>query len=228
MHELERKLPEQSARRAELDRCGKVLSQTRLSKNKIYSLHEPDVSCIAKGKDHKKYEFDSKVSFAITKTTNVIVSVIAFKGNPCDEDTLKDTLNFHQQITGIRAKETTVDRGYRGRKVVDGTVIQTPSQPKSKDSACRKQLARMRFRRRAAIEPIFVHAKQDYRMARNYLRRFVGDQINALMAASAFNFRRWLLKVKLLPSLLADWVYQYLIRTGLLRSDGLKWSLVLL
>ena len=224
VRELERKLPEQSAWRAELDMFGKVLSQTRQSKNKIYSLHEPEVSCIAKGKDHKKYEFGSKVSFAITKTTNVIVSVVTFKGNPYDGDTLKETLDFHQQITGIRAKEATVDRGYRGRKMVDGTVIQTPSPPKSKDSAYRKQQARIRFRRRAAIEPIFGHTKQDHRMARNYLRRFVGDEINALMAAAAFNFRRWLRKVKLLPDFLAEWLSQYLLTTGLLRFDDLKWS----
>jgi IS5 family transposase len=228
VRELERKLPEQSAWRAELDMYSKVLSQTRQSKNKIYSLHEPEVSCIAKGKDHKKYEFGSKVSFAITKTTNVIVSVVTFKGNPYDGDTLMQTLDFHQQITGIRAKEATVDRGYRGRKMVDGTLIQTPSPPKSKDSAYRKQQARIRFRRRAAIEPIFGHTKQDHPMARNYLKRFVGDEINALMAASAFNFRRWLRKVKLLPDFLANWVSQYLLTTIRTQFDALKWSLAVL
>ena len=213
VRELERKLPEQTGWQGELDLFRKVLSQTRQSKQKIYSLHEPEVSCIAKGKDHKKYEFGSKVSFAITKTTNVIVSVVTFKGNPYDGDTLKDTLDFHKQITGVRAKEATVDRGYRGRKIVDGTIIHTPSPPKSKDSAYKKQQARIRFRRRAAIEPIFGHTKQDHRMAKNYLSKFTGDEINALMAASGFNFRRWLRKVKLLPNLLYEWLYQYLLRT---------------
>lgn len=217
VRELERKLPEQTKWLADLDLYRKVLSQTRQSKNKIYSLHEPDVSCIAKGKDHKKYEFGSKVSFAITKTTNVIVSVVTFKGNPYDGDTLKDTLDFHQQITGQRAKEATVDRGYRGRKIVDGTLIHTPATPKPKDSAYQKQKARIRFRRRAAIEPIFGHTKQDHRMERNYLKRFVGDEINALMAASAFNFRRWLRKVKLLPNFLSQWVTQFVHRTIIIR-----------
>lgn len=210
VRELERKLPEQTGWRSELELFGKVLSQTRQSKNKIYSLHEPDVSCIAKGKDHKKYEFGSKVSFAITKTTNVIVSVVTFRGNPYDGDTLKDTLDFHERITGVRAKEAAVDRGYRGRKTVDGTLIYTPAPAKKQDSAYKKKQARTRFRRRAAIEPIFGHTKYDYRMARNYLKHFAGDEINALMAASAFNFRRWLRKVKLLPDFLFDWVAQYL------------------
>lgn len=126
VRELERKLPKQSAWRADLDMLGKVLSQTRQSKNKIYSLHEPEVSCIAKGKDHKKYEFGSKVSFAITKTTNVIAPVGTFKGNPYDGDTLQRTLDFHQQITEI------IDRGYRGRKIIDGTIIHAPNPAKIK------------------------------------------------------------------------------------------------
>lgn len=41
---------------------GKVLKQTRTSKNKIYSRHEANVECISKGKEHKKYEFGNKVS----------------------------------------------------------------------------------------------------------------------------------------------------------------------
>lgn len=221
VRELERKLPEQSGWRADLELFGKVLAQKRQSKNKIYSLHEPDVSCIAKGKEHKPYEFGSKVSFAITKTTNVIVSVVTFRGNPYDGDTLKDTLDFHQQITGIRAKEAAVDRGYRGRKIVDGTLVYSPASPNKKDSGYKKRQARIRFRRRAAIEPIFGHAKHDYRMARNYLKHFAGDQINALLAASAFNFRRWLRKLKRLPYFLPEWVAQCLLRAGLLRFLGL-------
>jgi len=213
VRELERKLPEGSAWFTDLDLFWKVLSQTQKSKNKIYSLHEPEVSCIAKGKDHKKFEFGSKVSFAITKTTNVIVSVVTFKGNPYDGDTLKDTLDFHEKITGKRAAQATVDRGYRGRKMIDGTQIHTPKPPRVSDSASKRQAARTRFRRRAAIEPIFSHAKHDHRMARNFLKGFAGDQINSLMAAAAFNFRRWLRKVKLLPDFLCDWVIYRLMRT---------------
>jgi hypothetical protein len=36
-----------------------VLAQQPKDKNKIYSLHEPDVYVIAKGKDHKQYELGS-------------------------------------------------------------------------------------------------------------------------------------------------------------------------
>jgi len=52
-------------------------------------------------------------------------------------------------------------------------------------------------------------------MARNYLKRFSGDQINALMAASAFNFRRLLRKLKILPGFLFRWIPLSLLRTVL-------------
>jgi len=38
-----------------------LLQQNKDSKKKLYSIHEPDVECIGKGKAHKKYEFGNKV-----------------------------------------------------------------------------------------------------------------------------------------------------------------------
>ena len=54
---------------------------------------------------------------------------------------------------------------------------------------------RWRFRRRAGIEAIISHLKFDYRLVRNYLKGSVGDSINLMMAAAAFNFK------KLMPQL---------------------------
>jgi hypothetical protein len=34
--------------------------------------------------------------------------------------------------------------------------------------------------------------KSDHRMQRNYLKGFIGDQINLLMAAVAFNLKKWM------------------------------------
>ena len=64
VRELNRKLSEQSKEQYQelLDLFTKVLSQQKQDKNKIYSLHEPHLSCIAKGKEHKKYDFGSKVA----------------------------------------------------------------------------------------------------------------------------------------------------------------------
>jgi len=40
-----------------LELAERLLSQERNSKNKIYSVHAPEVECICKGKAHKRYEF---------------------------------------------------------------------------------------------------------------------------------------------------------------------------
>ena len=51
---------------------------------------------------------------------------------------------------------------------------------------------RARFRRRAAIEPVIGHLKGQYRLARCFLKGFVGDQVNLLLAAAAWNLKKWL------------------------------------
>jgi IS5 family transposase len=55
-----------------------------------------------------------------------------------------------------------------------------------------KEAKRAKFRRCSAVEPIISHVKHDYRMARNYLKGFIGDQINLLMAACAWNLKKWM------------------------------------
>lgn len=42
----------------------RVIRQERSDKDKVYSLHEPEVECISKGKEHKKYEFGNKSAIA--------------------------------------------------------------------------------------------------------------------------------------------------------------------
>ena len=50
------------------------------------------------------------------------------------------------------------------------------------------------MRRRAAIERVIGHPKEDHRMGRNYLTGRDGDRINAVLAAAGYNFSlllRW-------------------------------------
>ncbi len=47
-------------------------------KHKIYSLHEPDVKCYSKGKEHKKFEFGSKVSIIVDQATGIIMGAMNF------------------------------------------------------------------------------------------------------------------------------------------------------
>ena len=192
VRDLERKLPED--RLAEhgpvLDLCRKVINQQRTDKDKIYSLHEPGVACIAKGKAHKKYEFGSKVSLAVT-TNGVIVGVKNFTGNPHDGTTLAPTLEHIESVLDHPAQIAVVDRGYRGERQIGATRIIVPGQDKPKSESERRKLRKL-CRSRAGIEPIIGHVKSDCRMQRNYLSGMIGDDLNALLAATGFNLRKLL------------------------------------
>jgi transposase, IS5 family len=190
LREISRKLPERQLEKYSKDVLiyMKVLEQKKESKNKIYSLHEPHVQCIAKGKDHKKYEFGTKTSFAYAPNSGVIVGALAFENNPYDGHTLAKALNQTTKLIGQRPKLGIVDRGYKGINQLKGTTILYPNQKKINDS---KELAKIKshLRQRSAIEPIIGHLKSDFRLQRNYLKGFIGDSINALLAAAAFNFK---------------------------------------
>jgi IS5 family transposase len=170
----------------------RVLAQKKDDTNKIYSLHALEVACIAKGKIHKKYEFGSKVSFATTQKSNVTVAAVNFQGNPNDNKTLEKTLDQQERLTGVRAKNAFVDRGYKSRQI-GSTIVTAPGNGKGKTKYQKRKL-RECFRRRAAIEPLIGHAKSDFGMNRNYLKGETGDAINAMLAATASNFKNWMRK----------------------------------
>ncbi len=89
-------------------------------------------------------------------------------------------------------QEAICDRGYQGKKEVLGVQISIPGKVLKRDTKYQKEIKREKFRRRAAIEPIIGHVKSDHRMQRNYLKGFIGDEINLLLAASAFNLKKWM------------------------------------
>lgn len=194
IRELERKLPAavRAEQRENFTLYRRVLSQQLSDRNKIYSLHEPQVYCLSKGKEHKKYEFGSKASVVVTKTTGVIVGAVAHEENLYDGDALRPALEQTRTITGQQPAKAIVDRGYRGRKEVDGTEVLLPGKPKPGQTKSVSAKMRARFRRRAAIEPVISHLKHQYRLARCFLKGFVGDQVNLLLAAVAWNLRKWL------------------------------------
>ena len=110
VRELDRKLADDSFE-MELEIFNKVLSQEKNSKHKIYSLHEPEVYCMSKGKAHKKYEFGCKGSIVLGQKTGIILGAMTFKTNVYDGHTLADVLDQVEQLTGKRPKTATVDRG---------------------------------------------------------------------------------------------------------------------
>lgn len=180
-----------SLHKKDIDLYLRVIRQERGDRDKVYSLHEPEVECVSKGKEHKKYEFGNKS--AIVKTgSGLIVGALAFHGNPYDGHTLPAHLEQVRRLTGHTPKEALADRGYRGKRRVEGTEISIPSSGTPGRSAYQKRKARKKFRKRAGIEPVIGHLKSDHRMIRNYLKGTLGDAINTMMAAAAFNMRHWM------------------------------------
>jgi IS5 family transposase len=173
----------------------KVLSQKKSDSNKIYSLHEPDVYCMSKGKAHKQYEFGCKVSVALTATTGIIVGVTSFEKNKSDVHTLEETLTQVKNITGSLPREAICDRGYRGRKQVEDTTITIPKPLPANSTRYQKEKVRIKFRRRAAIEPVIGHLEHDHRMERNFLKGIYGDFVNCVLAAAGFNLKKMLRKI---------------------------------
>ena len=194
LRDISRKLPESRLKvlHDELEFYRRAVNQERKDKNKIYSLHEPHVYCISKGKEHKKYEFGNKVAVAMTKTSGIIVGAKSFSSNVYDGDTLPDLLSQIKNIRGSAPKAAFCDRGFRGRKQVGETKIILPDASSPKASQYEKRKARKNFRRRSAIEPVIGHLKNTFRLARNYLKGTIGDAINLLLAAAAFNCKKWM------------------------------------
>ena len=176
----------------------RVLDQQPKDKNKIYSLHEPAVYCIGKGKDHKPYEYGNKVSIASTEKTNIVVGVVSHESNIHDNRTLPDVLSHIESSRGKEVKHAVCDRGYRGKKQFGNTEIILPASPLKRDNRYQRDKKRKRCRRRAAIEPIIGHLKTDFRLTRNFLKGITGDSINLLMAACAWNMAKWMREAILL------------------------------
>jgi IS5 family transposase len=198
LRDVERKIdaPHKEKYKEMFDIYNKVLAQQRNSENKIYSLHQPHVKCISKGKEAKKYEFGNKSSIVKTKKSGIIVGAMAFIENVYDGDTLAPQLDQTERLTGCRPKIGIVDRGYRGRKNVNGTRIVIPNKLPASSTNYQKQKIRKQFRARAGIEPIIGHLKQDHRMSRNYLLDELGDKVNTILAAAGFNLRKMLQRLK--------------------------------
>lgn len=74
--------------------------------------------------------------------------------------------------------------------------IITANKPKASNTNYQKQQKRKKFRARAGIEPIIGHLKTDFRMGQNYLIGENDPQINAYMAATAWNLKKMMQKLK--------------------------------
>jgi len=188
----------------------RLLLQQRHDKQKLYSVHETAVECIAKGKAHKKYEFGNKVGIVTTSRDNWVVGALAFHGNPYDGHTLAASLAQVKRLTGLHPGTAYVDQGYRGHGYAGPTEVQVVGRG-------RKRLTRSQKRwrnRRAAVEPVIGHLKTDHGLSRNRLHGTDGDRLNVLLAACGQNLRKLLqiflsLVAKLLKSIRSTMISEW-------------------
>lgn len=171
-----------------LDRADRIRCQQPKETKKLYSLHEPEVQCISKGKAHKRYEFGQKVALATTNRSNWFVAAHVLENNPYDGHTLSETLAAVEKVTGVPVTDAYVDKGYRGHDYAGEAEVHIAGQRKKS----RTRVERNRRRRRSAIEPKISHLKSDHRMGRCFLARLCGDAINAVLAAAGANLRKLL------------------------------------
>jgi IS5 family transposase len=168
--------------------CWRLFRQQPNDRHKLYSLEEPEVACISKGKAHKRYEFGQKISIATTNRRNWVLAAMLCPDNPYDGHTLQATLAAAEKNSGVRPTDAFVDKGYRGHGCHGDAQIHIAG-ASNKDA---RQTLRKRRRRRSAIEPLIGHMKSDHRMARCFLKGLLGDAINAVLAAAGRNFRKLL------------------------------------
>jgi len=186
IRDIRRKCPKPApALKALLERSERIFRQQRHDSPKLYSVHAPEVECIAKGKAHKPYEFGCKVAVVTTAKSNWVVGVEAVHENPYDGATLSPALSQVERLTQVRPEAAFVDRGFKGTAHhPEGVAVYVSG---------RKRLTRTLrtlLRRRAAIEPVIGHLKHDHRMERNHLLGQEGDRINALLTGCGFNLRK--------------------------------------
>ncbi len=170
----------------------RLLAQQPTDKMKLYSLHAPEVVCIAKGKAHKRYEFGCKVGIAATNREGLFLAAEAFEGNPYDGHTLAATAARTEAMTGVTIKRLYVDKGYRGHDYAGAAKVMVSGHRRGLTPTMKREL-----KRRSAIEPMIGHAKTDGRLGRNWLLGADGDKVNALLAAAGHNLRLVLRKLAL-------------------------------
>jgi IS5 family transposase len=189
IREVERQTAEPSMKLDKLlQTAHRIYEQQRHDKNKIYSVHEPEVQCIAKGKAGKQYEFGNKVSVAVSSRGGWFVGAKSFTGNPYDGHTLAAQMEQVESLIGNKVSEVYVDMGYRGHDYDGPVAVHVDKRRRGRTSAPRWRW----MKRRAAVEPSIGHLKSEHRLERNRLQGTAGNEINAILAAAAMNIQKLL------------------------------------
>ena len=199
--------------------CQRLIDQKPSDSNKLYSLHEPEVRCISKGKAHKRYEFGQKVAVATTNRRDWFVGAQLCEGNPYDGHTLDKTLAQVERITGVPVSDGYVDKGYRGHDYGGDATIHIAGSGTKRLTATQRK----RRKRRSAVEPKIGHAKHDNRLSRCYLKGLAGDAMNVILAAAGANLAKLL---RLLPCAMRAWLNRWPLTLWIVtaRRPAINWA----
>jgi IS5 family transposase len=175
-----------------LAKAWRIAQQRRGDPGYPYSWQATEVECIGKGKARAPYEFGCKVSLATNlhpaKGGHFILHAQALHGNRYDGHTLAAALEDLRKIAGRAPQRVAVDQGYKGHRIaLPHTAVYITGQRRGVTENIKRWL-----KRRAVVEPLIGHAKNDGLLGRNWLGGRAGDRSNALLAAAGFNLRQLL------------------------------------
>ena len=134
----------------------------------------------------------------MAKPIRLMVGLIVLKHirNVSDESVVEQFSEnaYYQYFCGMEsftiAKPCVPTELVEFRHRIGETNIMIPGVPKASDSPHTKKKKQRFFRKRAGIEPVIGHCKADHRLGRNFYKGLLGDAINVMLAAAAFNFKR--------------------------------------
>jgi IS5 family transposase len=163
-------------------------------KNKVFSLHEPDTTVIAKGKRSKRYEFGSKVSLS-QDPAGYILGHQEYHQNVADINTLEPAINHWAKTLGEYPDEVAGDRGYHTSNIPEALTkvkrVAIPTRGRKKHPDQNKRYFKRLQRCRNHIEPAIGHLKNDHRLNRSRYKGKEGDTLNVGWAVLAWNSKKW-------------------------------------
>lgn len=162
---------------------------------KVYSLHEPQVIVIRKGKRAKQNEYGSKFNISIDKNGYVVSSEV-YGENKSDAKLLDPAIKNWESKTGQVPKQVNADRGYvqkkrsTSRRVAGIEKLCIPTKGKQKHPESQKSWFKTGQSMRAGIEAVIGHLKQDHRVNRSRYSGLRGDKINLTLGSMAWNLKK--------------------------------------
>ncbi len=174
----------------QIENATRLLYQNKTSKDKLYSNHEPQIYCVAKGKSNKKYEFGSKISIVVTHKKGIVLNCEVVEKNKYDGDTLDESISKAEE-SGGKIKEIYGDKAYRkkvlGKIRTKGTILKDQKLYIGGTKESKKQ--RKKMKRRSLVESRISEMKRIGRCSRNYLKGKIGDKISSIISGVGENLR---------------------------------------